>query len=136
MAKIAVVLTFPKEFVEQPLAYRLIKEYDLMLNILHAHVRPNEQGRLILEISGDEKDIERGLKLVKSANVKVEPLSDYVSWDKDRCSHCTACVGQCPTHALSVDRESMLVSFDSDICIACGICQNICPMGAMKINLD
>ncbi|MHC4870352.1 MAG: NIL domain-containing protein [Planctomycetota bacterium] len=136
MAKVAVVFTFPKEFVEQPLAYRLIKEYDLMINILHAHVRPNEEGKLILDISGEDKSIERGIKLVESTGVRVEPLSSYVSWDEERCSHCTACAGQCPTNALSVDRDSMLVSFDPDICIACGICQNICPMSAMSINLD
>ena len=136
MAKVSVVLTFPSAFVEQPLAYRLIKEYDLMLNILHAHVRPNEEGRMILEISGEEPDIERGLKLVESTGVTVQPLSEFISWDENRCNHCTACIGHCPTHALSVDRETMQVSFDPDICIACGICQGICPMGAIQINVD
>ncbi|MFH0910218.1 MAG: 4Fe-4S binding protein [Planctomycetota bacterium] len=136
MPKVTMVFTFPSAFVEQPLAYRLIKEYDLMLNILHAHIRPNEEGRLILEISGSQKSIDRGLKLVRSTGVTVQPLSKFIGWDKERCSHCTACVGQCPTHALSVDRATMQISFDPDICIACGLCKNVCPMSAMRIDVD
>lgn len=136
MAKQTIVITFPKAFAEQPLAYRLVKEFDLMLNILHAHIRPNEEGRLILALAGEDKDLVRGLKLIKSAGATVQPLTDFVGWDEDRCSHCTACVGQCPTHSLSVDRESMQVSFDPAICIACGLCTSVCPMGAMRVDLE
>ncbi len=136
MAKVAMVFTFPSAFQEQPLAYRLVKEYDLMINILHAHIRPNEEGRLILELAGDEKNIERGLKLVRSTGVSVQPLRDFVSRDEELCTHCTACVGQCPTEALSVDRETMQVSFDPEMCIACGMCKDVCPTGAMRIDVD
>ncbi len=135
MAKRTVIFTFPKEFVEQPLAYRLIKEHNLILNILHAHIRPNEEGTLILEITGEEADIENGLMLVESTDVKIENLSDHVSWDKESCIHCTACIGQCPTHALSVNRDTMEVSFNPNECIACGICQDVCPMGVMNIEV-
>lgn len=136
MAKTTVVFTFPPRFQEQPLTYRMIKEYDLMINILHAEVKPYAEGHLVLELAGTEEDIERGLKLARSAGVTTQPLSDFVSWDEDQCSHCTACVGQCPTHALSVDRESMQVSFDAGLCCACGLCVGICPMGAMQVELD
>jgi ferredoxin len=136
MAKRSLVFTFPPDFREQPLAYRLIREYDLMLNILHADVRPFAEGHLILEVSGEEANIGRAVKLAESAGVAVAPLAGFVHWDEASCNHCTACIGQCPTQALSVDRETMKVSFDPEICVACGQCVSLCPMDAMRIDID
>ena len=39
-----VVLHFPSRLVDQPIIYRLIKEYDLTFNILKASVIPDEEG--------------------------------------------------------------------------------------------
>lgn len=36
MAKRRLVLTFPPRLVEEPITYRLIKDYDLVVNILKA----------------------------------------------------------------------------------------------------
>lgn len=47
MAKRRLVLTFSPKLVEEPIAYRLIKDYDLVVNILRAKIRPEEEGRLM-----------------------------------------------------------------------------------------
>ena len=50
MIKHRLVLCFPATLVEQPLIYHLVKDYDLMVNILRADINPRKEGRLVLEI--------------------------------------------------------------------------------------
>ncbi len=39
-----VVLQFPKRMIDEPIIYRLVKDYDLVPNILKASITPKEQG--------------------------------------------------------------------------------------------
>ncbi|MFH0774324.1 MAG: NIL domain-containing protein [bacterium] len=128
-----VVLTFLKETVEKPITYHLIKEYDLMVNILSAKVEPNEEGRLVVEISGENENLNKGMTYLKDLGVVVQPLASDVRWNEERCIHCTACIPICPFSALVVDRKSMKVSFDSEHCTACGLCLKACPYQAIEI---
>ena len=133
MLKKRVVLTFPKETVEQPITYHLIKDYDLMVNILSAKINPDEEGRLVIEISGQRKNLDKGMDYILGLGVTIQPLAQDVKWNKDRCTHCTACVPLCPSDALSLDRVTMKVFFDSDRCILCGLCLKACPYQAVEI---
>jgi ferredoxin len=133
MVKQRVVLTFPKETIEQPITYHLIKDYNLIINILSAKIKPNEEGRLIIEIKGEDEDFERAMKHLEELNVSVQSLTHDVYWDRDRCVDCTVCVPLCPSNAFDVDRDKMEVSFDSEKCMACGLCVKACPYQAMKI---
>ena len=46
MQKRRVVLTFPQDMIGSPVIYRLVKDYDLILNILRAQVSP-EEGKMV-----------------------------------------------------------------------------------------
>ena len=59
MIKHKLVLRFPASLVEQPLIYRLVKDYDLMVNILRADINPRKEGRLVMEVSGREENTNR-----------------------------------------------------------------------------
>jgi len=48
MTTTKVVLRFPPDLTDQPITYKLIKEYDLMVNILRGHITPKEEGMLVL----------------------------------------------------------------------------------------
>lgn len=45
----------------------------------------------------------------------------------DGCTLCLACVGVCPTGALSDDPDRPRLSFTQDACVQCGLCRNTCP---------
>jgi len=129
-----VVLHFPPVVTEKAIIYNLTKEYNLAFNIMRASINPQEEGLMILELSGEEKDYNRASKYLKGLGVKVQPLQQDIAKNEDRCVHCGACTGVCPSGALSLDRPTMKVNFDPDKCVACGECVPCCPVKAMEVH--
>lgn len=134
MKKKRIVLTFPPNLIDQPIAYHLIKDYDLMVNILRGTITPREQGRLLVELSGKRGDVDKGMAYLTGLGIEVQPLAQDIKWHEKKCTHCTACIPICPSSALTLDREKMLVSFDKDKCIACELCIPVCPYKAVEIQ--
>jgi len=130
-----VVLHFPRQLVDQPMIYRLVKDYNLMLNILKASVTPKEEGLMALELSGEEVDYEKGIKFLTDAGVSIQPLSKDVSRNEQECTHCGACLTVCPAGAFVVDMVTRKVTFLHDKCIACGLCIKACPARVMEMSL-
>lgn len=133
MAKRRLVLTFPQTLVEQPITYHLIKDYDWMVNILSARVTPREEGKLIIEASGEEGALKEGIEYLSKLGVNIQPLAQDVKWNEKRCTHCSVCVPICPSGALSLERKEMKISFDGEKCIACELCIPVCPYKAIEI---
>jgi len=133
MQKKRVVLSFPPQMIDQAVTYKLIKDFDLMINILRARITPKEQGRLVLEMTGKKPALDAGINYLKEVGVEIQSLAQDVKWHEDRCVHCTACVSICPPKALELDRTKMEVSFKKDKCIACELCLPVCPYQAMEI---
>jgi L-aspartate semialdehyde sulfurtransferase ferredoxin len=136
MVKKRVVLSFPPHLVDQSVTYRLIKEFDLMINILRARITPREWGRLVIEITGKKPSLDAGIAYLKEVGVEIQPLAQDIKWHEDRCTHCTACLSFCRPKALDVDRTKMEVSFNRDKCIACELCIPVCPYQAMEILFE
>lgn len=134
MASKKYVLKFPPRLVERPIASELVSEHGLVVNILRARVEPDEEGMLVVELTGEGKNIESGLGHVKELGVEVEPLAKDITWREDLCTDCTACRSVCPTEALAVTEPDMAVRFEADKCIACELCIPACPYGAVEIT--
>ncbi len=134
MKKKRVVLTFPPNMIDQPITYHLVKEHDLMINILRANITPKEQGRLVIEMTGKKSALDTGMAYLSGLGVEVQSLAQDIKWYENQCIHCTACIPICPTGALNLDREKMLVSFIKDKCIACELCIPVCPYKAIEIQ--
>lgn len=130
-----IVLTFPHNMVDQPIVYRLVKDYDLLFNILQAKITPREEGVMVLELKGKKEKYVEGIKYLTSLGVKIQPLSQDVTRDEDKCTHCGACVTICPSEALYTDKKTMKVIFDAEKCIACELCVKACPPRAMMVKL-
>ena len=122
---------FPKSETEKPIVYHLVKDYDLVINIFRAKVTPEEYGYLVLEVTGEEEDIQRGVDFVKTFNVEVNESDRGLKWDSEKCTHCGNCLPHCPTDALHIaDEKIRRVAFDGELCIDCLSCIKNCPFGA------
>jgi ferredoxin len=130
-----VVLQFPTRMVDQPIIYHLVKDYDLVLNVLKASVTPKEEGLMVLELYGARKDYERGIKYLQDTGVKIQSLGQDIRRNEERCTHCGACVTVCPTGALALDKKTRMVNFDATKCTACELCVLACPPRAMEVYL-
>jgi ferredoxin len=125
------LLYFQKSETEKPIVYHLVKDFNLVINIFRAKVTPEEYGYLLLDVTGSDEDIRRGIEFVKTYNVQVDETNKGVRWDAEKCTMCTNCIPHCPTKALHVtDRATMEVAFSSDLCIECLSCLDNCPFGA------
>ena len=129
-----IVLKFPHRLVEQPIIYRMVKDYDLEFNILKAYITPKEEGLLVLELTGEDKSFNEAISYVKKLGVSVQPLSKDIKRNEEKCTHCGACVPICPTEALVVDPKTRKVEFYSEKCIACELCIKACPPRAMELH--
>ena len=129
-----IVLRFPKRLVDRPIVSHLVKEFNLEFNILKASVTPDEEGLMVLELSGNQADYDKGIKYLTKAGVKIQSLSQDVLRNEERCTHCGACITICPTDAFELDLTTRRVDFYNDKCIACGICIKACPPRAMEVH--
>jgi ferredoxin len=127
-----IVLHFPRSLVEQPIVCRLARDFNLEFNILKASVTPNEEGLLVLELSGEQKDYDRGIQYLNETGVEIQSLSQNVIRNEERCSHCGACVTICPVGAFIIEPSTRLVDFSDIKCIVCGLCVKACPLRAME----
>ncbi len=128
-----IVLHFPPLVTGQPVVYRLAKDYDLMFNILRASVSPGQEGLLVLELSGERAEYDRGLQYLRDTGIEIQPLSQDVLRDESRCTHCGACIAICPAEAFTCDPVTRETAFDHDRCVLCGLCVKACPPRAMTI---
>jgi NAD-dependent dihydropyrimidine dehydrogenase PreA subunit len=125
------MLYFPKCECEKPIIYHLVKDYGLVVNIFRAKVTPEEEGYLVLDVTGTEQEIEAGIAFVKTFNVVVNLSGKGVTRDEDRCNHCGYCVTYCPTDSLRIgDERTRKVVYDEAKCIECLACVRVCPYGA------
>ncbi len=129
-----IVLRFPPSLVDQPILCRLAREFNIDFNILKASVTPKEEGLLVVELRGKSSDFKKGMDYFSETGVEIQPLSQDVIRNEERCTHCGACVAICPAGALVVDPKTRRVDFNKDKCIACGICVPACPPRAMEIR--
>jgi ferredoxin len=133
MLKKGLVLRFPPEIVDQPIVYRLVKDFNLVFNILKAMITPGKEGIMILELSGDRENLEKGLKFLTDVGVDVKTIAQQVAKNEEVCIHCGACTAVCPTGALFVDRQNFQVIYDPEKCTACGFCVSACITKAMEV---
>jgi ferredoxin len=125
------ILRFPKSEVRKPIVCYLVKDYDLIFNILNAAILPRKEGIMVLELSGTRKNFKEGVKFLKSQGVQVQNASQEVKRDTNKCTQCGACTAVCPTGALHIVRPEMAVEFDETKCSVCELCIPACPSRAM-----
>ena len=77
MSKRRVRFTFPTGLITEPVIFDLGHKFQVVTNIRRADVR-EDMGWVILELEGEEEEIDRGLDWVTSMGVRVDPVSGDV----------------------------------------------------------
>ncbi len=73
-SKKRVTLVFPQNLIQEPVVFSMAVKFNIMPNIRKARVTETV-GEMMLELEGDEKNLEKGIKYLESRGVKVEPVS-------------------------------------------------------------
>lgn len=73
--KRCVTFTFPSELTTDPVIYNLGMQFGIITNILRANIT-EDMSWMMLELEGEEEDIEEGIAWVTGKGVKVEPADD------------------------------------------------------------
>ncbi|MCM8810601.1 MAG: ferredoxin [Candidatus Omnitrophica bacterium] len=73
LVKKFVKLIFPQELIKKPVTFKMAKKYDIIPNIRRAKVTETI-GELVLELEGEEKNIEKGIKYLSKLGVIVNPI--------------------------------------------------------------
>ncbi|HEY7519625.1 MAG TPA: NIL domain-containing protein [Methylomirabilota bacterium] len=67
-------LTFPPSLIQEPIIYRLVKDFDIVINIRRADVK-EDYGWVALELDAkDENTLAKGVAWLKAAGVQVDPI--------------------------------------------------------------
>ena len=77
MAKKRVKFTFPTQLIKDPLIYQLGHKFNVISNIRRADVR-EDMGWVILELDGEEEEIDRSLSWMTSNGDRIDPVSGDV----------------------------------------------------------
>ena len=72
-----VKLTFPQNLIKEPVIFTMAKEYDVLPNIRRARVT-DTVGEMMLELEGDEENLEMGIKSLQEQGIEVELIEGDV----------------------------------------------------------
>ncbi|MEK7354233.1 MAG: NIL domain-containing protein [Chloroflexota bacterium] len=73
MIKKQVMFTFPEKLIKEPIIFNLGRQFKIVPNIRRADVTESK-GWVVLELEGEEKDIDQGIAWVISKGVRVDPV--------------------------------------------------------------
>ena len=66
-----VKLIFPQHLIRKPVIFTMAREYNVMPNIRQARITENT-GEMVLELEGEEKDLDAGLQSLKDQGIGIE----------------------------------------------------------------
>ncbi len=75
MAKKRARLMYPPELVDEPILWSLIREFNFIVNIRKAEVKPGSAW-LEVDIEGAAEEIGRGIEWLEARGIKVEILEE------------------------------------------------------------
>jgi ferredoxin len=127
-------LTFPPRQATKPITYHLVKDYDLVPNILRAAIHPGQEGRMLLELTGRKEDYEAGIAFLEGEGITVNPAATDIVLDEDACVLCGLCTAVCRPDALTLDESTAELLFDKDKCVYCEACVIACPRRAITLS--
>lgn len=129
------VLSYAAETATEPILWKLVKDFDIRVNILRAEISPGQEGNLLVEFDvEDDGKLDKASAWLRSIGVDCSTVSKRISWDEAKCVDCGACSGVCFSGALTLDRTAWKLVVDRDKCTACGLCVAACPFRCFALD--
>jgi len=75
VAKQQVMFTFTSEMISEPIIYNLGQQFRVITNIRRSDIT-EDKGWIVLELEGEDGDIEAGIAWVISRGVRVDPICE------------------------------------------------------------
>ena len=72
------MFTFPPELIKEPIIHNLGQQFNIVTNIQLADIT-EDRGWAILELEGEENDIEEGIAWATSRGMRVDPAGDDIN---------------------------------------------------------
>ena len=128
---IKVMFSFTAETAGKPFIYHLARDFDLIFSLLRSDIRPHRGGRTIMDLTGEEENIQKALRLADENHVGWQILTRMMEINETSCVSCGSCVAVCVHKALYLDPVTAKLSVHDELCLACGMCARACPVGAV-----
>lgn len=71
MPKLRLHLTFPEQLIQEPIIWRLGRQYDIITNVRRANVE-EKVGWVLIEVEGTEEALDQGVAWMKEMGVQVD----------------------------------------------------------------
>ena len=68
-----VMLKYPEHLIQEPVLFRMARQFDVMPNIRRARVTETI-GEIVLTLEGGAENLEQGIRYLREAGVQVEPV--------------------------------------------------------------
>ena len=78
MTKRCVMFSFNEEQIREPIIHNLVQQFNITTNIRRADLS-EDKCWIVLELEGDENDIEQGIAWVTSKGVRVDPINGDIA---------------------------------------------------------
>ena len=134
MARKRLDLTFPPRQSLKPVIYHLVKDYELVPNILRAQIHPAQEGRMVLEVTGTKENFAEGVAFLEAQGLTVSEAASDIVLDQELCVDCGLCTAVCRPDALTLEPETQTLAFDKDKCVYCEACVIACPRRAITLS--
>lgn len=134
MARRRLDLTFPPRQATKAITYHLVKDFDLVPNILRAQIQPGQEGRMLLELTGGQTEFEAGIAFLRDEGIDVREAASDICLDVEQCVVCGLCTAVCRPEALTLTEGSAELVFDKDKCVYCEACVIVCPRRAVTLR--
>lgn len=126
-------LRFPPGLSLKPVVYHVVKDFDLVPNILRAQIQPGAEGRMLVEVTGRADGIDRAVAFLEEQGLSVTEAASDIRHDELRCVDCGLCTTVCKHGALTIGPDGALV-IDRELCVYCEACVPVCPRRAIRLE--
>jgi len=134
MARRRLDLTFPPRQATKPIAYHIVKDFDLVPNFLRAQIQPGQEGRMLVEVTGKKENIDAAVAFLAQEGIAVAEAASDIVLDEEQCVSCGLCTAVCRPGALTLGEGDFALVFDKDKCVYCEACVIACPRRAITLR--